>query len=78
MPISGATSVATTVYTVLDAYTNDYVYYKTDRYYATMEYGPGQPTIYYTRFVTRTYKNSNYTGQIGSAITSEYEGLNPL
>lgn len=78
IPWDGAINIASMAYSILDYFTEDYVYYKTKRYYATLEYGPGQPTIYYTRFITTTYSDSNRTKQIGSAITEEYEGINPL
>lgn len=78
MPASGALNVASQVYGLMSYFYDENCYYSTTRYYATMEYGIGEPTIYYSKFVTKTYKNSDYTGQVGSAVTDIYEGLSPM
>ena len=75
---SAATTTASAIYTALGSNIYSDVYFRTYRYYATLEYGPGQPTIWYNKHVTYTYSNSGRTEILTGPHTEIYESANPM
>lgn len=79
--------VATNIYDAyyyyyLDYYggtsSHDNLYFRTSRFYATLEYGPGAPTIWYNKFITSVYATSSYTGYVSGPWTNIYETSSPM
>lgn len=71
-------TIAQGVYSVLGGDLSNKVYFRTYKYYATLDNGPGLPTIWYSKFVTYTYVDADRTMQVGSPSTTIYEGAFPM
>ena len=78
MGLPAAMTVASVVYSALGTNVNQNLYFTTERYYATLENGPGLPTIWYNKFVTYTYADSNRTRLIDGPTTEIIESGHPM
>ncbi|NCD09882.1 MAG: hypothetical protein EOL98_10720 [Negativicutes bacterium] len=76
--VSAATTVASAIYTALGSNIYSDIYFRTYRYYATLEYGPGLPTIWYNKFVTYTYSDAARTHILTGPTTEIYESIGPM
>lgn len=71
-------TIAKEIYDGLGGDLSSKLYFRTYKYYATLDNGPGLPTIWYSKFVTYTYTDPDRTIQKGSPVTTIYEGAFPM
>lgn len=74
---SAAATIASAVYTALGTNIYQNIYFETKRYYATLENGPGLPTVWYNKFVTTTYSDK-YITKVGKTVTEVFESSSPM
>lgn len=79
IPLAKALEIGTTVYGLCGGQINsNSAYFTTFRYYATLENGPGLPTVWYNKFITYTFSDSGRTNQICEKVTKIYESSSPM
>lgn len=79
IPIAAALSMAVNIYGLCDgSITSNAAYFTTFRYYATLENGPGLPTVWYNKFTTYTFGDSGRTNQICDKVTEVFESSSPM
>ena len=77
MPASVAVTVGSLIYTALGSNIYDDLYFRTYRYYATMEEAPYAVT-WYSKFVTYTYSDGAHKNLIAGPYTEVYTGPAPM